>query len=242
MSAIRHAVLSDKGRRHKNNEDRVYANAEDGLFFVTDGMANEVTPHFIQETLPGLIADRFAGMKDCSDSAQAARMQALLCDFNAQIRSQRLDLLANSSVGATLVLALIRGDKALLAHLGDSRIYRHRAGQFEQLTRDHSVVQQKLDRGEIQPNEAFLARTLSGPTRFLGMPGKALADVSPVNLAAGDRLLLCSDGLPEMLFDDEMLAIFNKCPALDQVCHHLVTAANIAGGHDNISVVIIGVG
>ena len=64
MSAIRHAVLSDKGRRHKTNEDRVYASAEDGLYFVTDGMANEVTPHFIQETLPGLIADRFAKVKD----------------------------------------------------------------------------------------------------------------------------------------------------------------------------------
>ena len=139
------------------------------------------------------------------------------------------------------MLALIRGNEALLAHLGDSRIYRHRAGQFEQLTRDHSVVQQKLDRGEIQPNEAFLARTMSGPTRFLGMPGKAVAEVGLVDLVVGDRLLLCSDGLPAMLFDDEMLAICNKWPDLDQVCHHLVNAANVAGGHDNISVVVIGV-
>jgi serine/threonine protein phosphatase PrpC len=242
MTAIRHAVVSDKGLQHKKNEDRFYVHPERGLYFVTDGMANEVTPHFVLETLPFQIRDEFTGLEDLTGPAPAAKLQALLRDLNDQIRNQRLDLWAGGNAGATLVLALVRSGQALIAHLGDSRIYLHRAGKLEQLTRDHSLAQQMLDRGEITPVEAFAARLTGGPSRFLGMPGKAVADTSLVPLQSGDRLLLTSDGLCEMLLDDDILAILNKTDDLEEACQRLVAAANAAGGHDNITVLLIGAG
>jgi serine/threonine protein phosphatase PrpC len=242
MTQIRHAAVSDKGLLHKKNEDRYYAHAERGVYFVTDGMANEVTPHYILETLPFQIRDEFSDVQDLTAPEAAAKLQTLLRDLNDQIRSQRLDLWAGGQVGATLVLALVRSGQALLAHLGDSRIYLHRAAQLEQLTRDHSQAQQMLDRGEITPTEAFAARTKCGPSRYLAMPGKAVADTQVVPLKAGDRLLLCSDGLCEMLLDGDILAILNKAATLEEACQTLVDAANAAGGHDNITVLLIGAG
>src|SRR5437762_6028734 len=165
MISIRHAVRTDPGLHHDRNEDRYYINAERGLYFVTDGMANEVTPHFILETLPPMIRDEFAAVEDLCSPGPAEKLQAVLRDLNDQVRAQRLDLWGDGNIGATLVLALVRGDQALLAHLGDSRIYRHRPAQLEQLTRDHSSVQRMLDSGQITPAEAVLARSQGGPTR-----------------------------------------------------------------------------
>jgi PPM family protein phosphatase len=239
MIAVRHAAHSDKGLMHKKNEDRFYAHSERGLYFVTDGMANEVTPHFIVETLPQRIHEEFAVVTDLTGPEPAAKLQALLRDLNNQVRGHRLDLWTGGIVGATLVLALVRSGHALLAHLGDSRIYLHRGGTLALLTRDHSIVQEMVESGELTPTEAVAARGNGGPTRFLGMPGQAVADVPLCPLQAGDRLLLASDGLTEMLLDDDILTILEKAPDPDEACRQLVAAANAAGGHDNITVLVI---
>src|SRR2546423_13047754 len=165
MLAIRHAAATDPGKHHERNEDRYYSHPERGLYFVTDGMANEVTPHFVLETLPPLIRDEFAGVDDLSGRGPADRMQAVLAALNEQVRQQRLDLWGDGMIGATLVLALVRGGQALLAHLGDSRIYLHRAGRLEQLTHDHSTVQRMLDSGQITPAEAVVAPRPGRPAR-----------------------------------------------------------------------------
>ena len=111
--------------------------------------------------------------------------------------------------------------------------------RLEQLTHDHSTVQRMLDSGQITPAEAFVARGQGGPTRYIGMPGHAPAGVRLLPLEPGDRLLLCSDGLPDMLLEDDILAVLNKSPELDTACQRLVAAANAAGGHDNVTVVLI---
>jgi serine/threonine protein phosphatase PrpC len=166
----------------------------------------------------------------------------LLRDLNDQICGQRLDLWAGGNAGATLVLVLVRGGKALLAHLGDSRIYLRRQGKLEQLTHDHSLIQKRLDRGEISAVEAVAARASGAvPTRYLGMHGQAKADVRLLSLQPGDNLLLCSDGLTEMLLNEDILAILDKAASLEDACQRLVAAANAAGGHDNITVLLIGV-
>ncbi len=233
MLHIRHAFATDPGLSHRRNEDRC-------LYFVTDGMANEVTPHFVLETLPSEIRDAFKDVADVTNTEAAWRMRGLLRDLNDQVRHQRLDLWPGAgSVGATLVLALVRGAHALLAHLGDSRAYLHRGGSLKQLTIDHSQVQEMLDRGAITPPEAVLARTRSGPTRFIGMPGRAVAEVQTLSLQPGDRLLLCSDGLTDMLLDDDIQAILAKPGELQATCERLVAAANAAGGHDNITVLLL---
>jgi serine/threonine protein phosphatase PrpC len=233
MLVIHHAALSDAGLHHVHNEDRWYAQPEWGLYFVSDGMANEATPQFLVEELPQLIHQQMASSTNVAEPQTAWLLQGLLLRFNERVRAKHFD------AGATLVLALVRSGQALLAHLGDSRIYLHRGGQLEQLTRDHSVVQEMLDRGLLTPAEAAADRWNGGPTRFVGMLGKAVADVRWLTLQPGDRLLLCSDGLTEMLFDEDIRAILNRSPDLQTTCQHLVDAANVAGGYDNITVLLI---
>src|SRR5262249_19953763 len=230
---------TEPGGHKRSKGDRHYSHPERGLYFVTDGMANEVTPHFVLETLPLLIRDEFAGVEDLSGPEPPDKMQSVLAALNEQVRHQRLDLWGDGMIGATLVLALVRGGQALLAHLGDSRIYLHRAGRLEQLTRDHSTVQRMLDSGQITAAEAILARCQGGPTRYIGMPGHAAAGISLLPLEPGDRLLLCSDGLPDMLLEDDILAVLKKSPELDTACQCLVAAANAAAGPHHIPPLLI---
>jgi protein phosphatase len=239
MLAIRHAALNDVGRLHQDNDDRWYADPEIGLYFVTDGMANKATPDFIVETLPSLIHEEInAQVADLANANLAGLLQSLLASLNDRVR-QLLYQTACYNLGATLVLALVRGGVALLAHLGDSRIYLHRGGQLLQLTRDHSVVQNMIDNGMLTQAQAVASHGNGGPTRFIGMAGLAMADVRQLTLLPGDRLLLCSDGLTEMLYDEDVLAILNKSSVLQDACRHLVDAANVAGGYDNITVMLI---
>ena len=242
MTPLRYAAATDPGLRHRRNEDCWYANAERGLFFVTDGMANEVTPHFILETLPGLVRDNLADLTDAAAPEAADRVKDLLRDLNEHVQSQRLDLwTSNGATGATLVLVLARAGNALIAHLGDSRLYLHGKEQLRQVTRDHSIVQHLLDSGKMTMPEVLAARPTSGPTRFIGMPGQAEADVQVLPLIKGERFLLCSDGLTDMLLEDEIASVLNQHPSMEEATKQLIVAANAAGGRDNITAVLVGV-
>lgn len=239
MLAVRHGSCTDPGKQKKRNEDRAYVHPERGFYMVIDGMANDVTPHFIMETLPFQLRDAFAKVTDLSGTAPLVTLQTLLRELNDQVRNQRLDLWGNGMVGATIVVVVVRPGQALVAHLGDSRVYLRRDGQLQPITRDHSQVQQMLDAGQISPAEALMARRSSGPTRFIGMPGRAVADVQRLDLQAGDRLLLCTDGLTELLLDDDLANILAKHPDPEPAAQALVAAANAAGGHDNITAVVL---
>ena len=142
-------------------------------------------------------------------------------------------------LGATLVVALVRDQYALLAHLGDSRIYFMRDEQMEPLTRDHSRVEEFVGLGKLTREEADQLRDNGGPTRFIGMTDKAVAEARLIELRAGDRLLLCSDGLTAMLDDMTIARNLSAHPNPTIACRALVDAANAAGGEDNITVLII---
>jgi len=241
MTSLRYAAATDPGLRHRRNEDYWYANTERGLFFVTDGMANEVTPHFILETLPGLVREELADLIDLTSADAASRMQNVLRGLNEQVQNQRLDLWTPSGgIGATLVVLLVRGDNALVAHLGDSRLYLHEDSQIRQITRDHSFAQELLDSGKITMPEVLASRATSGPTRFIGMPGAADADVQALPVRTGERFLLCSDGLTDMLMDEEIAAVLAKYPSMEDATQQLIAAANEAGGRDNITALLVG--
>jgi serine/threonine protein phosphatase PrpC len=241
MIQLRHAAASDPGLVHKRNEDCWYANADRGLYFVTDGMANEVTPHFIVETLPGMVREEFAGVDDVSTPEAADRMQSILRDLNHEVQNQRLDLWTpNGAIGATLVLILARGACALIAHLGDSRIYLHGPDGLSSVTKDHSSVQRLLDSGMLTVPEVLAARSTTGPTRFIGMPGEAEADIQVRPLKTGERYLLCSDGLTDMLLDEDIAAVLNRYSDMGEATAQLIKAANAAGGHDNITAMLVG--
>ena len=232
-STLLHACLSDRGRTHPANEDRWLADPAQGLYVVADGMADERPAQLAVDRLPALLRGRLRGIGDLGHPQAAEEVRATLAEVSEEAR----DL---NTTGSTVVLALVRGRRALLAHLGDSRIYLLREGRLRQQTQDHSLLQEMVARGVLTPAEAR-GRSNGGPTRFLGMWGEPVADVSLLDLQPGDRLLLCSDGLTEMLSDEELHRHLAQEPDPAEACRRLVEAANAAGGRDNITALVLAV-
>jgi protein phosphatase len=142
-------------------------------------------------------------------------------------------------MGTTLVAALLRDNRAYIANLGDSRIYRFRKGRLVQLTKDHSVVSELLDKGQIKPEEAQNHEAQGQITHYVGMEDKAKPYIRSFGLKKGDRLLLCTDGLTDAIDDKTIASVLDTNDDCKTACQALVKAANAAGGHDNITVVIV---
>jgi protein phosphatase len=144
-----------------------------------------------------------------------------------------------ANAGTTITMMVARGEQAIIANAGDSRTYLIRDGQLQQISRDHSLVASLVQEGRILPNEIYTHPQRNVIYRFLGQRGRVHADIYPLQLKPGDVVLLCSDGLWEMLQDDPtIISIIASAPDLDSACHALVDAANQEGGEDNISVVL----
>ncbi len=143
---------------------------------------------------------------------------------------------------ATVVLAVVRADQALIGHMGDSRAYLWREGRLRQLTADHSLAQLMVECGELKPEEARHHPARERLTRGVGMIGNPVPEVKFVALHPADRLLLCTDGLVKMVADEEIAAIVNVDSDPESVCRGLADAANQAGGRDNVTVVVAGTG
>ena len=144
-----------------------------------------------------------------------------------------------SGMGTTVVVALVLAREVLIAHLGDSRAYAWRAGRLQRLTRDHSLVQQDIDAGLLSEADARTSRYGHLVTRALGVMPQVEPELSHWLLEQGDRILLCSDGLTDMLSDASLESLFDANLPLAQLQEALIGAANAAGGKDNIGVVLI---
>ena len=142
-------------------------------------------------------------------------------------------------MGTTLVVALLRNKRAYIANLGDSRIYRFRKGRLTQLTKDHSVVSELLNKGKIKPEEAQNHESQGEITHYVGMEEKAKPYIRSFSLKKGDRLLLCTDGLTDEIDDEAIASVLGTQDDCKTACQGLVNAANAAGGHDNITVVLV---
>jgi protein phosphatase len=142
-------------------------------------------------------------------------------------------------MGATVVVALLKEDRAYIANLGDSRIYRYRKGRMRQFTKDHSVVSELVSEGKIKPEEAENHAAANQITHYVGMEEEEVAPhVRSFGLKKGDRLLLCTDGLTGEIDDGRIAAILESRSDCQAACEALVDAANEAGGHDNITVIV----
>jgi protein phosphatase len=142
-------------------------------------------------------------------------------------------------MGTTLVVGVFRDQRLLLGHVGDSRAYRLRGGRLQQLTHDHSLLQEQIDAGLLTPEQAVFSSNKNLVTRAVGVEDTVLLETHAHDLLPGDLYLLCSDGLSDMLDDDTIAQLLGGQEPLDEVAGALVDAANDAGGKDNISVVLV---
>ncbi|HOT23030.1 MAG TPA: Stp1/IreP family PP2C-type Ser/Thr phosphatase [Thermoleophilia bacterium] len=223
----RHAALTDIGLHRRSNEDRFIVAPP--LFAVCDGMggaeAGEVAAGLAVETL----AARFAAGEGIVAAARAA---------NAAVYARASERREESGMGTTLTALVVDEDQGHFAHVGDSRAYRLRDGVLEQLSADHSLVGEMVREGRLTPEEAAAHPHRSVLSRALGTEAEVEIDRFSVDLRSGDVLLLCSDGLTSEVSDDEIREMLGAAtPA--EAARALVDAARAAGGHDNVTVVVI---
>jgi protein phosphatase len=235
------ATQTHTGRVRKRNEDSVLADEALGLLMIADGMggysggeiASALAVRTVHECLLASVEEDSAG-RDPGDVIREAVQRA---DEAIRLRASGDARLGD--MGTTLVLALCRGPRVHLAHAGDSRAYLMQNGVMRRLTRDHSLVSEMIENGEITPKEARRHPLRNVVTRSLGSHGSAELGLQTVVWEPGNRLLLCSDGLTNMVEDREIeRAIRLAGPELSQACEKLVRMANRAGGKDNISVIL----
>jgi protein phosphatase len=138
-----------------------------------------------------------------------------------------------------LVVGVFRDDKLVLGHIGDSRCYRLREGSFEQITKDHSLLQEQMDAGLITAEQAATSSIKNLVTRALGVDESVLLEVNEHTIQGNDLYLMCSDGLSDMVNDDAIAKIVTSELTLDQKAKQLIDAANENGGRDNISVLMV---
>jgi serine/threonine protein phosphatase PrpC len=195
----------------------------------------------VVEELPRLLAEKRQDDQEISPTALTAPVSKALVELSKRVHDYATAHPEFAGMGSTVVLALIKDKAAVIAHLGDSRAYLWRQGRLEQVTKDHSLVQYLVDLGEITPEEAGQHPARHQITRCIGMSLEPLPEVKVIDLAAGDRLLLCSDGLTGMVAAASIAAILAGGQDPEGACRGLVAAANEAGGRDNITTVVVDV-
>ncbi len=240
------AALTDVGRVRHNNEDSVRFSPELGLVVLADGMggynAGEVasgmtTALFESEMSRHLEALR-EGKLEADDLGDLLR--EALQHINAQVFDAAHSHAQYAGMGTTVVAGMLLNDDLVLAHLGDSRAYLLREEELIQITRDHSMLQEYLDMGLITPEQAPLCAWKNLVTRAIGVEQQVHPDITVQPVQTGDIVMLCSDGLSDMLTPYEITEMLkNRNNSLQARASHLIEAANAAGGKDNISVILV---
>ncbi len=235
----RAAGLSDVGRSRRRNEDAFVVDSRRKLLLVSDGMGGhnggDVAAHIVAEGLPTMLDERL-GPERRGGIPQILR--STLMDVSRAVWSIADGRKGLSGMGATVVLAMLRGSALFIANLGDSRAYMLHNGELRQVTEDHSLVQRLIREGRLTVDQASHHPYSGVITRHMGMRKPHPPDVFRIEPSPGDRLLLCSDGLTGMLRDAEIEEILRNTSCAERACRRLVTHANAAGGQDNITVVV----
>jgi protein phosphatase len=231
-------AATDTGLVRSGNEDSYYKGAT--VFAVADGLGG----HQAGEVASAIAAQAVAaldGQELPDPAAAAAALVAAAREANRSIMEQAVADEARFGMGTTLTAAaLVAGGRLQLAHVGDSRAYLLRDGRLTQCTRDHTVVAELVRHGRMTAEQAAVHPERSVLTRAVGLdPGLEVDTPDPVELAAGDQVLLCSDGLTETVADERIAALLAAADDGDGACRALVDAANAAGGPDNVTVVLL---
>jgi len=247
---IRYAAASDRGRARPNNEDAFIADPALGIFAVADGMgghaAGEVASRMAVDSLQEAI--RSAGKEKETFSEDLTTVPSSPANFlihgirmaNQKIYKSSLEKIEYRGMGTTLVAVYFFNSSSIVAHVGDSRLYRLRGQTIEQMTEDHSLVWEQYKQGLVG-KEALSSSPLKNiVTRALGLHPALDVDAKELAIQAGDFLILCSDGLSDLVRDEEIVGVLrNATGDLDRACDDLIRLANFRGGKDNITVLLI---
>ena len=248
--ALEIASLSDPGTVRAHNEDSVMTDSKIGLAVLADGMGGYNAGEVASGMATSLIVSE---LQQALSEVKPYEIDPASGDFyGRQLIPEQIEK-ANSSIyqaaqsqpqyagmGTTLVVALFYDNRVTVAHIGDSRIYRLRGNELQQVTRDHSLLQEQIDSGIITPEQAKFSLNKNLVTRALGIDPAVEAEVHDYATKLGDIYLLCSDGLTDMVRDEEIgLALSSLRTNLKTAAQQLIQMANDNGGRDNVSVVLV---
>ena len=247
---IEAAGLTDVGRQRRHNEDNVLVSPKVGLFVVADGMGGHSTGHvasalaassmqtFFDATETGSLPTP-APPDDVNLPHGAARLVQGVRKANRDVYEVSSTRKENRGMGSTIVAIHFDGSDLHVAHVGDSRCYRIRGENIEQITRDHSLINDALALKPDLTQEELARLPKNVITRALGMKDAVKVDIQSVPVEPEDIFLLCSDGLTGMINNEQILEVFSLTNDLDEACELLIAMANEAGGTDNISALLV---
>jgi protein phosphatase len=231
------AAATDRGRKRESNEDAFGFSVEHGVFVVCDGMggaaAGEIASSLAVDEVMRLLTNRDAA-RPLLEDAEAAVASANTAIFMRSQSNQNLN-----GMGTTLVSLLAEDQRGWLINVGDSRGYRMRNSHLEQITLDHSLVEEQVRMGRMDPAEALRSPFKNVITRALGTQSSITPDIFELENEPGDLFMLCSDGLTRELADPTIEWILKLDLPLQELCARLVEAANNSGGHDNITCLLV---
>lgn len=259
-ATLNHAALTDVGKKRDHNEDTFLVDEELSLFVVCDGMgghaAGEVASDLAAKTVldeikqeQDILHDYLAGKQGAERVSKREILNVL--EFAANRASRRVHEAAQADtqkrgMGTTLVAVLFLGTQAFITHVGDSRLYLLRSGAIEQLTDDHNVYNELIKRKKLTREQVLQLAPKNAITRAVGVYESCEPESLVMDIAEGDRFLLCSDGLSEYFEEPhgslEELAAILSGEALEAIASKLITLANERGGKDNITAVVVSVG
>ena len=237
MNTRSHAV-THVGMVRKLNEDSYLDKGEEGTWIVADGMgghdSGEVASHEVVETLDRMV-------QDPQFDVSLQRLESLIHDVNDRLVHDSERTERNHKPGSTIVALYIQQHQGAVVWAGDSRIYRRRFGEFEQLTRDHSHVQELVDNHLIRPEEAEHHPMANVITRAIGIDIPVELDTRTFSVLDGDQFLLCSDGLSRLVSDQEIEAMMDSQDE-EEIVQSLLRTALVRGAPDNVTIVYVACG
>ena len=250
LMRIRYAAKTDVGMKRTHNEDYFSLLEDDQLFLVADGMGGHASGEVASKMAAESIQEFFARSKD-DEATWPYKMDRHLSYVenrlvvgvklaNQRIFEAALKDLRLKGMGTTIVGGQIVGDKLYVAHVGDSRCYRIRGREIQQMTRDHSLLEDYKDaKPGMSEEEQKKFPHKNVITRALGMRETVQVDVHAQDIQDGDVYVFCSDGLSGMVEDEAIFKVVTAAPDLEQAVAELVEAANLAGGTDNVTVLAL---
>lgn len=229
-----------------NNEDSFFMDEGAGLFVVADGMGGHASGEIASNMAVTVIRDYLKnennphiGDYNNKHSVSSNRLMSAVRLANKAIFEASLSNAGWKGMGTTITALLLKGNSLSIAHVGDSRAYLVRSGSMEQLTNDHSLVAEQFRQGLLNEEDLRQAENRNILIRAAGVGPEVAVDSDEMTMFAGDRLLVCSDGLTGMVGDDELLSVLLACSSPEADCDRLIAMAKKNGGRDNITVLLL---